>query len=172
MLAGLSCLQAEELLDNGTFALGEMKWDIKGKADASPSDSTLLVTLDDRNWTILEQDLRLSKTPPSAIAIRIELMASADFKPAKESKEYSDVDFGMGGSYGWSARVFPKADCLIQVENSGGWEYRPVKLQTNGSWQTITANVEKLKEKKSVFTLAFPPGTGTVRLKMVSVDLK
>jgi hypothetical protein len=59
------------------------------------------------------------------------------------------VDFAMGGSYGWTARVFPKADFLITLRNSGGWDYRPLRI-----------------------TLAFPPGTGSVRLLSASAQLK
>ena len=163
-------LQAEEVAENGDFAKGLTHWSSEGKVE--PGNNVLLITLNERKWTLVEQDIKLSKEPPSAFTLKVELAAGADFKPAEKSKKYAEEDFAMGGSYGWSARIFPRADFLIQFSNSGGWEYRPVQLKADGSSTTVVKKFEKLKEKKGTLTLAFPPGAGTVVLKLVSVDLQ
>lgn len=165
-------LQARELLKNGDFAMGEARWDIEGKAEpksgASPS---LVVVLDGKKWTLLEQELELAEDAPNRVLVKIQLQASPDYKPAETSKAYDEVDFGMGGSYGWTARVFPKADLFLTLRNAGGWEYRPIKL-TPGSAQTLQAEFNKMKAAKNQnLTLAFPPGTGQVEVKSASATL-
>lgn len=194
MISGL--LQGEELIKNGDFSKARNHWKIAAKDELAADNplaggpTLLKIYLNERKWSTLEQDLDLSKTPPSIIKIKIELQASADFMPEAKSKEYTDVDFGMGGSYVWSALVFPKADCLIIVENFGeiknapyeltkdqqkilkanSWEYRPIKLKP-GESQVVLTECKKLMGEKSKITIAFPPGTGSVAIKSVSVDL-
>lgn len=174
-LAFLLCLlgspapAAEELLKNGSFTEGEAKWDIEGKAEPSPGGLTIM--LDDKKWTLVEQELALPKDTASTVQVKVELTAASGYQPAAESKAYDDVDFGMGGSYGWTARVFPKCDFLVTIRNHGGWEYRPIRL-TPGSAQTIRGEFKKMKESKSnKLTLAFPPGSGQVEIKSISALL-
>jgi len=165
---------AEELLRNGSFEAGESKWDIEGKAEpvAGPPPA-LRLFLHEKKWTLLEQELDLPKDAASTITVVLQLEPSADFLPAAESKAYDAVDFAMGGSYGWTARVFPKADFLITVRNSGGWDYRPVKIKQPGQPQEIKVAFEKVKfSKNQQITFALPPGAGSLLLKSCSASLK
>jgi hypothetical protein len=164
--AALLPLGAQELLKNGSFAEGESKWDIEGKVEPGPGGIT--ANLDEKKWLLIEQEIELPDEESSTVKVKIELAASPDYKPAASSKAYDSVDFGMGGSYGWTARVFPKCDFLVTVRNSGGWDYRPLKISPGGP-QTFQLEFTKVKYRKNQgLTFAFPPGTGKVDIKSIS----
>ncbi len=115
------------------------------------------------SWREVKQTLR-AKSDESTLSFSIQAMAAPGFKRLVESRDYSDVDFGEGGSWVWSALVFPASDFLIRVED-GSWHYRPFSLSPLGSWKTYTIDLAKLKTKKREIALLFPPGEGTVYLK-------
>ncbi|MDR2462803.1 MAG: hypothetical protein LBD30_03375 [Verrucomicrobiales bacterium] len=164
---------AYELLNNGDLPSGRSGWKIEGNSNVEPAaapDKGLVVNLNARHWTYLRQEIRLNKKGQSAINIKVELQASPDFKRAQKSDEYADLDWEEG-NYGWTGNVNPKCDFMVTVSNGGGWDYRTRKLKP-GQPQTITADVQKLKVERSVFTLALPPGEGSVTLRLVSVKLR
>ena len=142
----------------------------KFEPTSTPEGHALAVTLNKNEWSLLSQDLRLPYGKYE-LTIQVVVAAQPDFKPEEKSSKYADVDFGMGGEYGWSAKILSKADCLIRVENATGWDYRPVKLKP-GTTQTITKKM-KFTQAHQVqeLLLAFPPGTGSVIVKSVSIQI-
>lgn len=171
VLLASQSLNAKELLTNSDFANGRTSWKIEGNVqDAAAPDKGLTVILNARHWTFLRQELRLNKKGQSNINVKIELTPSADFKHADKSDEYAnDLDWEQG-NYGWSAWVTPKCDFMVVV-GTGGWEYRIRKL-TPGQDQTLNVDFKKLKDERTMFTLAIPPGEGSITLHLASVDLQ
>jgi hypothetical protein len=164
-------LTAKELIANNDFANGRTSWKIDGNVEpATEPAKGLTVNLNARHWTFLRQEIRLNKKGQSNINVKIELAPSADFKHADKADEYTaDLDWEQG-NYGWSAWVTPKCDFMVVV-GTGGWEYRIRKL-IPGQDQTITVDFKKLKDERTQFTIAIPPGEGTLTLKLASVDLR
>ncbi len=182
LLSTLTPLSAEELLKVTEFSHGKSGWQgastvvhlsAEGEEQPLPSADTtsvLRVKLSNNRWSILEHRVRLSRKQSSA-SLHLELRTSPDFAPKTESKEYAEEDFAEGGEYGWSARIFTKADLLIQLSENGGWQYRPKAVRASSDWQPITANFKKLKSKTNeTLALCFPPGSGFVDIKSVSLD--
>lgn len=170
-LAGLNA----QTIDNADFSLGKRGWLGDGKAvyfnsDGSVSETSspgavpgLKIELSKNSWREIKQSLR-AKLDETAIAISIQVMADPTFKRAEKSKDYSNVDFGEGGGYVWSALVYPECDFLIRVKD-GSWFYRPLSLQPVGTWKNFSADFQKLSNRTREIALLFPPGEGTVYLK-------
>lgn len=170
----LSGLLSQEI-NNPDFSRGKAGWlgdgkpvwfDSTGEVSETASPGSipgLKVELSKNAWREVRQSLR-PKQKESEISFSIQAMADPAFKRLAESKEYSDVDFGEGGGYVWSALVFPKCDFLIRVHDDT-WYYRPLSLMPLGTWKTLTADFPKLKARQREIALLFPPGEGTVYLK-------
>jgi hypothetical protein len=170
----LSGLLAQEI-DNPDFSHGKAGWQGDGKAvffdsagavseTASPgSVPGLMIELNRNAWREIRQTVR-PKQKESEIRFSVQVMADPAFKRLAESKKFSDVDFGEGGGYVWSALVFPKCDFLIRVHDDG-WFYRPFSLMPAGTWKAFSADFPKLKTRQREIALLFPPGEGTVYLK-------
>lgn len=170
----ISGLHAQEV-ENADFSKGKSKWlgdgkvvyfDSAGAISETPGADKvagLKIELSKNAWRQIHQTLR-AKPTETETGITLQVMADPAFKRLEESKEYSNVDFGEGGSYVWSALVFPKCDFLIRVHD-GSWYYRPLSLFPAGEWKLFSATFPKLKTQQREIALLFPPGEGTVYLK-------
>ena len=178
VLLGWSCgpLFAQEIR-NGDFTKGASDWmgdgrlvylDASDKVLSQPeagATPAFQVHLKSSQWAIVKQNLHPS-SKESVVRARIEIMASPDFQPVEKSRTYSPVDFREGGGYVWSAEVFPKCDLLVTVKDST-YYYRLFSLQPPGSWKTFTVDFQNLTSRSRCFSLAFPPGTGTLWIKRI-----
>lgn len=170
----LNCSNAQEL-NNADFSRGKAGWSGDGKvvyidangavsATSSPgSTAAIQIELSGNDWRELKQKLH-PNDKESAISFSVQIKADAGFKRLDASKKYSDVDFGEGGQFAWSALVFPKCDFLIRVQDDT-WYYRPFSLSPLGAWKSFTANFPKLKSRQREIALLFPPGEGSVLVK-------
>ncbi len=177
-LLGWSCgaLFSQEIR-NGDFSKGASDWmgdgrliylDASNKVLSQPeagATPVLQVQLKSSQWAVVKQNLHPS-SKESAVRASIEIMASPDFQPLEKSRAYSPVDFKEGGSYTWSAEVFPKCDLLVTVKDST-YYYRLFSLQPTGSWKTFQIDFQNLTTRSRGFSLAFPPGTGTLWIKSI-----
>ncbi len=141
-------LPPAQTLQNGDFTKGKAGWmgdgnvvyvDTAGKVDAkeSPgSERVLQIELKSGRWTFIKQSLHpLAKD--NTLSASFAAKALPDFEPAPESRDYTRVDFREGGSYVWSAEVWPKCDLLVRVQDST-WYYRPLSLKPVDAWKTFT----------------------------------
>lgn len=170
----LAGLNAQEI-NNADFSRGKAGWQGDGKVvyfDATGQVSEtatpgsvpgLKFELSRNQWREIKQSLR-PKTKETDVFISVQVMADPSFKRLEKSKDFSDVDFGEGGGYVWSALVYPKCDFLIRLKD-GGWFYRPFSLKPVGNWKTFTADFPKLEKSTREIALLFPPGEGTVYIK-------
>ena len=173
---GLHSVSAQAL-ENGDFSKGKAGWTGTGqvvylKADGSvaPTETpgaerVMQITLRPTQWTWIKQSLH-PRAADTAVAAEISVMASADFAPAAESREYTKVDFKEGGGYLWSAEVWPKCDLLPRLQDST-WYYQPKSLKPYGEWKTLKVNFPNLSSRNRSLTLALPPGKGSVFFKSV-----
>jgi len=174
MMSFLSSSFAQEI-KNADFSKGKSGWlgdgtivyfDAAGGISETESPgavSAIKLELSKNSWRELKQTLR-AKPDESTLSFSVQVMAAPDFKRLLESRDYSDVDFGEGGSWVWSALVFPACDFLVRVED-GSWHYRPFSLKPVGTWKSFDVNLSKLQTRKREIALLFPPGEGTVYLK-------
>lgn len=154
---------AEELIENGDFSKGERKWDVDGKSsEIEDEEPALKIELHKREWSYVEQELEYGRDLPVALEVTVKLKTSDDFAPLEESEEYSDVDFTVGGWARWTGLVQPKADLVIRVADKGRWYYYPRALRVGDGWQTVSFTVKKIEVDEGMFTIAIPPGKGTV----------
>jgi hypothetical protein len=170
----LAGLNAQEI-KNADFSQGKAGWqgpgtvvyfDAAGQVSETASPGAvpgLKFELNKNSWREIKQSLR-SKPKETDISISVQVMADPSFQRLEKSKDYSDVDFGEGGGYVWSALVYPECDFLIRVKD-GSWFYRPLSLKPAGTWKTFTADFPKLKTSAREIALLFPPGEGTVYIK-------
>jgi len=166
-----------QALSNGDFSKGKAGWQGSGqvvwlKADGTVSptevagaDRVLEVPLRSTQWTWIKQLLH-PLAVDKAVAAKITVRASADFAPAAESREYTKVDFREGGGYVWSAEVWPKCDLLPRLQDAT-WYYQPKSLKPYGSWKTVSVSFPNLTSRNRSFTLALPPGKGSVFFKSI-----
>jgi len=164
-----------QAIKNADFSQGKAGWLGDGKVvyfdaagqvseTATPGAVTgLKFELSKNSWREIKQSLR-AKPKETDISISVQVMADPSFKRLEKSKAYSDVDFGEGGRWVWSALVFPECDFLIRVKD-GSWLYRPISLKPAGTWHTFTEDFAKLKTSAREIVLLFPPGEGTVFIK-------
>jgi len=162
-------------INNADFSRGKAGWLGDGKvvyfdASGGVSDTEspgavcgLKIELSRNAWREIHQSLR-PKQKETDIRFAIQVMAEPSFKRLAESKEYSDVDFGEGGGYVWSALVYPKCDFLVRVHDDT-WYYRPRSLAPLGTWKMFSEDFPKLKARQREIALLFPPGEGTVYVK-------
>lgn len=170
----LGSLDAQEI-NNADFSRGKAGWLGDGKvvyidssgtvsATASPGATPAIqIDLSKNDWREVKQKLH-ANNDDSLITFSVQIKSSPDFKRLETSRKYSDVDFGEGGGYSWSALVFPKCDFLIRVQDDT-WYYRPFSLSPAGTWKSFTASFPKLKMRQREIALLFPPGEGSVLVK-------
>jgi len=172
-----SQLQAQKP-KNADFSEGKKGWVGDGDVVYIASDGSIseeeseeavpaiAIELRGHDWEEIRQ--RLSpRADDTSTSIAIEVMVGEDFKPEKESRNYTDVDFQQGGQYLWSAEVTPKCDFLVRVRDEGWWYYRPIKLAKPGKWKKIKEKFPDLKSRQREISLMVPPGTGTVYIRGV-----
>lgn len=162
-------------ITNADFSRGKAGWQGDGKVvyfDATGQVSEtatpgsvpgLKFELSKNSWREIKQSLR-AKPKETDVSISVQVMADPAFKRLEKSKDFSNVDFGEGGGYVWSALVYPECDFLIRVKD-GSWFYRPLSLKPAGTWKTFTADFPKLDKSNREIALLFPPGEGTVYIK-------
>ncbi len=167
-------LNAQEI-NNADFSRGKAGWqgdgkvvyfDAAGKVSETSTPGSvagLKFELRKNSWLEIKQSLRANKKETD-VSISVQVMAEPGFKRVEKSKEFSNVDFGEGGGYVWSALVYPECDFLIRVKD-GSWFYRPLSLKPAGTWKTFTADFPKLTKSNREIALLFPPGEGTVYIK-------
>lgn len=176
VILGLTvCFLNAQEINNADFSRGKAGWLGDGKAVYINPDGTVSATespdstpviqieLSKNDWREIKQKLH-AKSDETQIALSVQIMAGPDFKRLDTSRKYSDVDFGEGGGYVWSALVFPKCDFLIRVQDDT-WYYRPFSLSPLGTWKTFHASFPKLKARQREIALLFPPGEGSVLVK-------
>ncbi len=169
-----SASKAQEI-NNADFSRGKAGWQGDGKVvyfDAAGQVSEtatpgsvpgLKFELNKNSWREIKQSLR-AKPKETDVSISVQVMADPAFKRLEKSKDFSNVDFGEGGGFVWSALVYPECDFLIRVKD-GSWFYRPLSLKPTGTWKTFTADFPKLEKSSREIALLFPPGEGTVYIK-------
>ena len=175
--ANLCMGSAAQEVENAGFTQGKTGWQGDGKvvylvADGTVSETekegatpALRIQLKKSGWSEVRQVLR-PKAKDSAVSFGIQVKADADFKRLPESRDYSPVKFTEGGKWVWSAKVNPKCDFLVRLEDKG-WYYRPHSLSPGGSWKTVAEEFPELVDRKRELALLFPPGEGTVYLQAV-----
>lgn len=174
-----SGLRAEEVIRNGDFSTDENVWRRAGKIvwlDASgnvvekgTADSKPAYQLDltPTRWTVAEQSFR-NKDKSKSMTITVRLRASADFT-RNDAAEYSDVNFKAGGTYFWSAIVYPKVDFFIRLADATH-NYGLIDLKPGGDWQTLHLRLEDLSptQRDRTLFLNAAPGTGSIFIESVS----
>jgi len=166
-----------QTLENGDFAKDKAGWLGDGKIvylgsdgkisdlESPSSQKALQVELKKNRWTYVKQSLH-PKVKDNTVSVAITVKALPDFQPLEESRDYSKEDFKEGGSYAWSAEVWPKCQLLVRVQDTT-WYYRPFSLKPLDTWKTFKMTFENLSSRTRSVTVALPPGTGSVLLKEI-----
>ena len=174
-----SGLKAEEVIRNGDFSSDDNVWRRAGKIvylDASGkvvdkgtegSKPAFQLDLTPNRWTVAEQTFR-NRDKSKSITITVRLRASADFA-RNDAAEYSDVNFQAGGTYFWSAIVYPKVDFFVRLADATH-NYGLINLTPGGDWQTLKLRLNDLSptQKERTLFLNAAPGTGTIYIESVS----
>lgn len=172
-------VQAEEQIRNGDFSTDENVWRRAGKivyldaAGAVVEKGTegakpvFALDLTPNRWTIAEQVFR-NKDKAKSITILVRLKASADFS-RNDSADYSDVNFKAGGTYYWSAIVYPKVDFFVRLADATH-NYGLIDLKPGGGWQTLKLRLDDLNpaQRERTLFLNAAPGSGTIYIESVS----
>ena len=156
-------------LDNGNFAEGKNKWRGPGKVEKVEARDVLVVSLSKNNFQDVTQSLKMPATV-KRIKVTVEVQASADYVFNEKSRDISDLDWAIGGSYSWTSVVHLKSDFHIRLKDGAGFSYKLMKLPL-GAWTIVTAEFRGIKKPSGLeLNLVFPPGDGKMMVRNVKVE--
>jgi len=171
-----------EYLKNTDFKNSIAGWHGDGQAAFLMPDGTegpdgvpvIKIPLSHNNSRIVCQELDTHKEP-SAMTIKVDVFASADFKRSKNKESYNADTFNWkpGDNYLWSDGVVLNVDFWIRCGSGFYWWYKLGEIKP-GTWTTLIGRFDKPFFKTSEHenrTVGFcvPPGEGAIYIKNPSV---
>jgi len=178
-------IQADELLLNSKFTLGNSHWDgdaekvaLTDSDNENPLDQTaassappvLVLKLKNSEWTKVSQDF---SSPPGNVLLTVVYIVSNDFQLSNHRNDYENLPGSIGATFWWAFPT-PVGNWVAMLGDVGARheEYKEILPPTVNPTtpQTFLHRFSTESNGQKTLYLTFPPGTGTITFKQISLS--